>query len=69
MAGVLDVNKDYTEIAISDDFSIKMLEGTIKSVHDYYCYAQKQSVAFSGKVAKYRSQLKAIEDFESAKDK
>ena len=64
---ITDLSKDYTQANITSDFSIKMMEGTIKGYQDYYELANKRGVEFSSKVAANRSILRAIEESENAK--
>ena len=64
---ITDLSKDYTQANITSDFSIKMMEGTIKGYQDYYELTNKRGVEFSSKVAASRSILRAIEESENAK--
>ena len=53
--------KKFSEKGIAEDFSIKMIEGTISGYQAYYEYANRVSVEFSSKVAKCRSHLKSLQ--------
>ena len=67
LSKITNLDKEFTQSHITSDFTVKMMNGDVKGYQEYYGLTNKQSVAFSSKVAANRATLRAIEESENAK--